>query len=313
MRMHPIDTGRPVGRIRDCPLSPLIRWSSPFAPTVYSESFSPPLLPRASLFAAVLVVHVGALAWIEENYRRVLPPEPQPITVSIIEPVLIAPEPPKPEPSPPPPVRAKPPPEPEPVREVQRPEPPPPEPTPERIVVAPPPPAPEPLPVQKQPPVPEPERITVAPAPPVMEARAVPEAVHTPPPPVPVELPVEPARYDAAYLDNPKPSYPSLARRMGVQGRVLVRVLVSSGGLPEKIELKETSGSSVLDRSALDAITRWRFVPAKRGEKSIDAWIVVPIVFTLKRIISCRASRPASPRSWRRPMPSACSCSCCCC
>ena len=80
----------------------------------------------------------------------------------------------------------------------------------------------------------------------------------------------------------PKPSYPLAARRMGVQGRVLVRVLVSSAGLPQKVELKQTSGSSALDRSAMDAVTQWRFVPARQGEKTIDAWIVVPIVFTLK-------------------------------
>jgi hypothetical protein len=38
-------------------------------------------------------MHVGALAWIEGNYRRVRPPEPEPMLVSIIELVLIAPEP----------------------------------------------------------------------------------------------------------------------------------------------------------------------------------------------------------------------------
>lgn len=235
----------------------------------------------------MLVAHAVAFWWIEEGYHRAPPREPPPMTVAIIEPpVLIAPEPPKAAPAPsPPPVHAKPPPPPEPVREVRRPEPPPPEPTPERIAVTPPPPPPrvEPV-VPVQPTPPEPERITAAPSPPapVVEARAVPEAKPAPPPPVPVDLPIEPARYDAAYLDNPKPAYPALAKRMNVQGRVLVRVLVSAAGLPEKIELKETSGSSVLDRSALDAITRWRFVPARRGEKTIDTWIVVPILFTLK-------------------------------
>jgi protein TonB len=91
-----------------------------------------------------------------------------------------------------------------------------------------------------------------------------------------------PPRFDAAYLDNPKPTYPVMARRLGLQGKVLVRVFVSAAGTPEKVELKETSGSKVLDRSALDAVTRWRFVPAREGDKPIPAWVVVPIVFTLK-------------------------------
>ena len=37
-----------------------------------------------------------------------------------------------------------------------------------------------------------------------------------------------------------------------------------------------------LDRAAEDAVARWRFVPARRGESAVEAWVLVPIVFKLK-------------------------------
>jgi protein TonB len=93
--------------------------------------------------------------------------------------------------------------------------------------------------------------------------------------------PVVPPRFNADYLQNPAPAYPALARRMREQGRVLIRVLVSADGMPERIELKTSSGFPRLDQSALDTIRNWKFVPARQGEQKVAAWVVVPIAFTL--------------------------------
>lgn len=87
--------------------------------------------------------------------------------------------------------------------------------------------------------------------------------------------------FDAAYLNNPVPSYPPLARRMREEGVVLVRVLVSSEGLPDQIELKRSSGSARLDAAALTTVKKWRFMPARRGGQTVAAWVVVPIAFSL--------------------------------
>ncbi|MEI2421437.1 energy transducer TonB, partial [Arthrospira platensis SPKY2] len=89
-------------------------------------------------------------------------------------------------------------------------------------------------------------------------------------------------RFDAAYLNNPAPAYPALSRRMREEGRVLLRVLVSPDGRPARIELAETSGSSRLDAAAQGAVTRWQFVPARRGDRPVEAWVVVPVVFKLE-------------------------------
>lgn len=87
--------------------------------------------------------------------------------------------------------------------------------------------------------------------------------------------------FDADYLNNPVPNYPPLARRMREEGVVLVRVLVSSEGLPDQIELKRSSGSARLDEAALTTVKKWRFMPARRGGQTVAAWVVVPIAFSL--------------------------------
>jgi periplasmic protein TonB len=116
-----------------------------------------------------------------------------------------------------------------------------------------------------------------APAPSVASLPAVRD-----PSPVDVLLAVMPPRFDAAYLQNPPPVYPALARRLREQGLVLLRVLVTIEGLPERVELKTSSGAQRLDQAAVDAVKHWRFVPARQGEQPVPAWVVVPIAFSLE-------------------------------
>ncbi|MCP5268824.1 MAG: TonB family protein [Zoogloeaceae bacterium] len=89
-------------------------------------------------------------------------------------------------------------------------------------------------------------------------------------------------RFDADYLSNPAPAYPALSRRLGEEGKVILRVFVESSGQPGQIELKASSGSPRLDRAAQEAIRHWKFIPASRGQEAVGAWVLVPIVFTLK-------------------------------
>lgn len=91
-----------------------------------------------------------------------------------------------------------------------------------------------------------------------------------------------PPSFNADYLRNPAPRYPPLARRMGEQGKVVLGVLVSAGGDPAKVEVRTSSGSEVLDEAALDAVKHWRFVPARKGGQPVEAWVLVPITFTLQ-------------------------------
>ncbi len=149
--------------------------------------------------------------------------------------------------------------------------------------VAPRPKEPEPAPlVAAEVPAPIPEPIDSAPPAPPPQPAAPPEPalaeVKPAPPPPP---PLEPPRFDMAYLNNPAPEYPAFSRRLGEQGRVLLRVLVNVEGIAEQVEIKESSGSRRLDQAALEAVRKWRFIPAKRGDTAIEGWALVPINFQL--------------------------------
>lgn len=90
------------------------------------------------------------------------------------------------------------------------------------------------------------------------------------------------ARYDAAYLHNPKPAYPPASRRGGEQGQVLLRVAVAADGSAQAVQVIAGSGFSRLDQAALEAVRRWKFVPAKRGDTPVDGVVRVPINFSLE-------------------------------
>jgi periplasmic protein TonB len=113
---------------------------------------------------------------------------------------------------------------------------------------------------------------------PVATLPAPPAAPPTSPPAV---ASISPARFDAAYLDNPRPNYPSISRRRGEEGKVLLRVLVSPDGLAATVNIEKSSNFERLDEAARQAISRWRFVPARRGDKNIEASVIVPFVFRL--------------------------------
>lgn len=86
----------------------------------------------------------------------------------------------------------------------------------------------------------------------------------------------------ANYLKNPKPSYPSVSRRLGEQGLVLLRVLIDESGQPQRVLLKTSSGFQRLDDAAQDAVLTWRFTTTLIGARATSAWVLVPIHFTLK-------------------------------
>jgi len=123
--------------------------------------------------------------------------------------------------------------------------------------------------------------ISLPPAPPEPEVSSEPEVVASAPPPAP-PAPIVLPRFDAAYLQNPPPVYPAQSRRTGEQGRVLLRVVVRPDGTPENVELRQSSGMARLDEAALDAVRKWRFVPARLGATPVTAAVIVPIVFSLE-------------------------------
>jgi periplasmic protein TonB len=93
---------------------------------------------------------------------------------------------------------------------------------------------------------------------------------------------IEPPHFNVAYLNNPRPAYPPMARRLGIEGLVVLRVQVSAKGTPDQVAVAQTSGTPVLDEAALRAVQGWSFVPARLGEKPIAHVVDVPVRFQLK-------------------------------
>ncbi len=117
-------------------------------------------------------------------------------------------------------------------------------------------------------PLPDPKQVSAAPAAPAPEATTPPQ-------------PVTPPHSDAAHLNNPAPVYPALSRRLREQGRVLLDVYILADGSVGQLRLKRSSGYPRLDEAALDAVRRWRYIPARRGEEAIPYWYVQPLHFDL--------------------------------
>ena len=101
--------------------------------------------------------------------------------------------------------------------------------------------------------------------------------------PAPVAAPkVELPSSDADYLQNPKPAYPAMSKRLGEQGKVVVRVLIGVDGGVQKAEIHQSSGFERLDQAALMTAQRWRYMPGKRGGVAEAMWFNVPINFVLE-------------------------------
>jgi len=83
------------------------------------------------------------------------------------------------------------------------------------------------------------------------------------------------------YAVNPKPVYPKLAIRRKYHGTVTLLVEVLEDGSVRGVEVFESSGHSILDRSALKAVQKWRFKPGTKNGRPVAMKVRVPVVFRL--------------------------------
>lgn len=82
-------------------------------------------------------------------------------------------------------------------------------------------------------------------------------------------------------LNNPKPPYPISSRENGEQGRVHLHACINEHGKIDRLDLHQSSGHSALDRSALNTVRRWEFIPARQNGKAISICYRLPINFVL--------------------------------
>jgi periplasmic protein TonB len=215
-----------------------------------------------AIASAVALLHVGGLAALQSGllvraYELVVP-------VEMISQIIEPPKPVAPPPAPTPPAP------PEPVKV-------------NKAVTLPP--APQPLAIADPTPAPNAPIVTPAPPaplPPITAPIAVAPSPAPAAPPAPAPAPkVELPRADADYLNNPKPPYPPVSKRLAEQGRVMVRVYVGADGAAQKVELNKSSGFDRLDATAVATVARWRFKPGTRGGVPEAMWHLIPIDFVL--------------------------------
>ena len=111
---------------------------------------------------------------------------------------------------------------------------------------------------------------------PVQQLKSAPAKAETAP------APVEAPKFNADYLSNPATVYPRRSQMLEEEGIVKLKVHVSAEGNALDVLLFKSSGFSRLDDAALNAVKSWRFVPAKRGDQSIEGWVIVPVSFKLR-------------------------------
>jgi protein TonB len=113
---------------------------------------------------------------------------------------------------------------------------------------------------------------------------ATPAATPVPPPAVAKAPPDEGITRMAAPTGGyqVRPSYPSTARRLGVEGTTLLRVYVAADGRVTDVQVDQSAGHLDLDRAAAEAVRRWKFEPGRRGSEPVGMWVRLPVQFVLK-------------------------------
>lgn len=222
-------------------------------------------LAEAAAYLLAIAAHGGL--WLA--YQAMPVPEPPKEEPLIIEASLVvaqpapaaAPEPPKPQVQPPPP-RPKPIPKPE-KPAPKKPDKPKPVPKPR--------PVPQPTPQAEAPPAPEP--VEEAPPAPVAAPRHAEK---------PAAEPAEDTRYHTGGVSGFSRRYPHLAQERGWEGTVTLKVHILADGDIGEVIVIGSSGHDILDEQAVELIKEAHATPARRGDKPVDSWVVVPYQFKLK-------------------------------
>lgn len=113
-----------------------------------------------------------------------------------------------------------------------------------------------------------------------------------PPPPPPPEEEDE-INIFVAYDEAPSPiggfvaiqralKYPEIARKAGIEGRVIIQVQVSEQGDVVNTRVIKSLGHSGCDEAAIKAIKKIKWNPALQRDKPVKVWVAIPVIFKLK-------------------------------
>ncbi|MBK8973987.1 MAG: energy transducer TonB [Hahellaceae bacterium] len=87
---------------------------------------------------------------------------------------------------------------------------------------------------------------------------------------------------DPVYLKRNKPVYPRRAIKTNQEGTVIIDATLNEEGWVIDTRIFTSSGSTLLDRSALDAVKEWQFKPASRNGSPVMSVVRIPVEFRLE-------------------------------
>ncbi len=94
--------------------------------------------------------------------------------------------------------------------------------------------------------------------------------------------------YEVSEIDTPPKviksnpvTYPTLAKRSEIEGKVVVRVLIGVKGKADKMEVVESEPKGMFDEAALKSLKYWKFRPGLLGGELVATWVKIPLSFKL--------------------------------
>ncbi|MDR3175018.1 MAG: energy transducer TonB [Desulfovibrio sp.] len=79
-----------------------------------------------------------------------------------------------------------------------------------------------------------------------------------------------------------KPEYPTRARRMSIEGTVMVELVVDTAGLPKACAIRSAEPSGYFEEAALNAVQKMRFIPGKINGAPVNTLVLLPFAFRLR-------------------------------
>lgn len=89
-----------------------------------------------------------------------------------------------------------------------------------------------------------------------------------------VDIPPRPTR-------RASPDYPMHARTQGIEGYVVLSVLITPSGEVEKVKILESNPPQIFDQVAVDSVRQWQFEPAMYKGQRVRVWAKQKIGFDL--------------------------------
>jgi protein TonB len=83
------------------------------------------------------------------------------------------------------------------------------------------------------------------------------------------------------FLHREMPVYPAAARRMGREGKVVLRLFIDEAGKLQYVEVVESSGFE-FTRSAVEAVKKSTYQPALEKGRPVPSRALLPVLFVLK-------------------------------